>query len=87
MDKGKFPDNRKVHAKSGDSLNQLLANIIDWYEKAPLDNSDWIANQKTVLDENFFFECNKRLKAISRKFEISLSVKPSKTAKKAKKNL
>jgi len=85
MDKGKFPDKREIKAKSGDSLNQLLANIIDWYEKAPLDNNDWIAKQKTILDENFFFEGNKRLKAISRKFKISLSVKPSKTAKKAKK--
>jgi hypothetical protein len=87
MDKGKFPDKRKAKSKSGDSLNQLLAKIIDWYEKALFDNNDWVEKQKTVLDENFFFEGNKRLKAISRKFKISLSVKPSKTAKKAIKKI
>ncbi len=30
MDKGKFPDKREVFSKSGDSLNQLLANLIGY---------------------------------------------------------
>jgi len=76
MNKGKVPGNHKINAKSGDSLNQLLANIIDYFERADLNDNDWIENQKTVLDENLLFKSHKCFKVISRKFGIKLSGKP-----------
>jgi hypothetical protein len=75
LDKGKMPSNKTTGPKSGLSLNQLLSNFVDYCKGKDFKDSDWIASQKGLLEEELFLETHKYIRLISRSFKIKLSGK------------
>jgi hypothetical protein len=75
MDKGKIPSDRSSGPKSGLSLNQVLMNFVDYCRDKNFSDSDWIASQRNLLEEDIFHETHKYIRLISRNFKIKLSAK------------
>ena len=73
MDKGKIPSERSSGPKSGLSLNQVLMNFVDYCRDKNFSDSDWIASQKNLLEEDLFLETHKYIRLIGSNFNIKLS--------------
>jgi hypothetical protein len=75
MNKMDFPgaETKKIHPR--ESLNYLLANLLDFRNRTDLNDKAWFATQKSLIDKDLVCQSNKYLKTVARKFGIPLSGK------------
>jgi hypothetical protein len=73
MDKGKFPFDGRANSKSGASLNQILAEFVDYCEDKDFSDKDWIESQRNMIQESLLMDTYKYMRIIGRKFKIKLS--------------
>ena len=87
MDKMRFPEERKSVKISWESLNMLLASIVDYHKKVNIEDPEWIRRQREILSESLFTDAFGFLSALKDKWGIDVTVpqKPKLEKKEVKK--
>jgi hypothetical protein len=72
LDKMIIPEKRPRKDKAKDSLNQILANFLDFFNSADLESEGWIKSQRAQLDAALLAETFKFITVLSEKLGIDL---------------
>ena len=73
LDKMIIPEKRPRKDKAKDSLNQILANFLDFFNSAELESEEWIKSERTHLDPELFTETFQLMTLLKEKLGIDLS--------------
>ena len=73
LDKMIIAEKRPPKDRAKDSLNQLLANFVEFINSANLESEDWIKSQRTQLDPGLFTETLQFMNELSGKIGIDMS--------------
>ena len=72
MNKMIFPGTETKPKPPRDSLNYLLANLLEFRNRTDLTDEAWLSVQKSIIDEDLLRQSNQYLKTIAQKFGIRL---------------